>query len=48
MSELDGMRQDYLLNHMEGWQVFISCCDPNTVKGLNQGRIIEVEGGKFH
>ena len=47
MSELDGMRQDYLLNHMEGWQVFISCCDPHTVKGLEKGRIIEVEDGKF-
>lgn len=47
MSELDGMRQDYLLNHMDGWQVFISCCDPYTVKGLDKGRIIEVEGGRF-
>lgn len=47
MSELDGLRQDYLLNHMDGWQVFISCCDPHTVKGLDKGRIIAVEGGKF-
>ena len=46
MSELDGLRQDYLLNHMDGWQVFISCCDPHTVKGLDKGRIFEVEGGK--
>lgn len=48
MSELDGLRQDYLLNHMEGWQVFISCCDPHTVKGLDQGRVIEIEDGKFN
>ncbi|MBQ9901097.1 MAG: DNA replication/repair protein RecF [Clostridia bacterium] len=48
MSELDGLRQDYLLNHMEGWQVFISCCDPHTVKGLDKGRVIEVEDGKFN
>ena len=47
MSELDGLRQDYLLNQMDGWQVFISCCDPYTVKGLDKGRIIEVEGGRF-
>lgn len=47
MSELDSLRQDYLLNHMEGWQVFISCCDPNAVKGLDRGRIISVKGGKF-
>lgn len=47
MSELDGLRQDYLMNHMEGWQVFISCCDPNTVKGLDKGRIINVSNGGF-
>lgn len=47
MSELDGLRQDYLMNHMEGWQVFISCCDPNTVKGLDRGRIITVKSGEF-
>ena len=47
MSELDGLRQDYLLNHMDGWQVFISCCDPHTVNGLDKGRIFEVEGGRF-
>ena len=45
MSELDHLRQDYLMNHMEGWQVFISCCDPNTVKGLEKGSVIEVKGG---
>lgn len=48
MSELDGLRQDYLMNHMEGWQVFISCCDPNTVKGLDCGKIITVKGGEFN
>ena len=47
MSELDSMRQDYLLNHMNSWQVFISCCDPHTVRGLDKGRIINVEAGKF-
>ena len=47
MSELDHLRQDYLMNHMEGWQVFISCCDPNTVKGLEKGRVIEVKSGEL-
>ena len=47
MSELDGLRQDYLLNHMDGWQVFISCCDPHTVNGLDKGRIISVEEGRL-
>ena len=47
MSELDALRQDYLLNHMDGWQVLISCCDPHTVKGLDKGRIIGVDGGRI-
>ena len=31
MSELDLTRQDYILNNISGRQVFITCCDPNTV-----------------
>mgnify|MGYP003375385473 CR=1 FL=1 len=40
MSELD-----YLLNHIEGWQVFITCCDPDTVGRLEGGAVFQVEGG---
>ena len=29
LSELDLARQNYLLNKLEGLQVFITCCDPN-------------------
>lgn len=28
MSELDAGRQDYILNHVRGWQVFVTCCEP--------------------
>ncbi len=45
MSELDLSRQDYLLNHIKGWQVFITCCDPNTIKSLNSGKIFKMENG---
>lgn len=45
MSELDLTRQDYLLNHIKGWQVFITCCDPNTIKSLNKGKIFKMENG---
>ena len=45
LSELDGMRRDYLLNHIGGWQVFITCCDPADYKSLGSGRIFEVKGG---
>lgn len=38
MSELDLSRQDYILNHIHGWQVFITCCDPGAVRRLDGGR----------
>lgn len=36
MSELDVTRQDYLLSNIEGWQVLITCCDPEPVKRYGQ------------
>lgn len=45
MSELDLSRQDYLLNHIKGWQVFITCCDPNTIKSLENGKVFKMENG---
>lgn len=46
MSELDISRQDYILNHIKDWQVFITCCDPNTIKNFNNGRAFEIKDGK--
>lgn len=45
MSELDMSRRDYLLNHLEGRQVFITCCDPETVRLMERGRGFLVERG---
>lgn len=45
MSELDETRQNYVLNHINAWQVFISCCDPSNVERLESGKIIRVEKG---
>ena len=45
MSELDLSRQDYLLNHIKGWQVFITCCDPNNIKMLDNGKVFKIENG---
>lgn len=28
MSELDAGRQDYILNHVRGRQIFVTCCEP--------------------
>lgn len=46
MSELDEKRQDYILNHIKDGQVFITCCDKNTVLRLKKGKSIKIEGGK--
>lgn len=45
MSELDEGRQDYILNHIKNWQVFITCCDANTVLRLKQGKTFHIKGG---
>lgn len=48
MSELDGARQDYILNHINGWQVFITCCDPAPIQRLTGGRSFRVEAGRIY
>ena len=47
MSELDADRQDYILNHIRDWQVFITCCEPETVLRLCEGKSFRIEGGKI-
>ncbi len=47
MSELDKSRQDFILNHIKDWQVFITCCDPSNIKGLEKGTVFQMEGGNF-
>lgn len=46
MSELDQSRQDYLLNHLQGRQVFITCCSPETVSLMEAGRRFMVKEGR--
>ena len=41
MSELDAARQAYIVKQLDGWQVFITCCDPTTIWS-------SVEGKRFH
>ncbi|MDE6659445.1 MAG: DNA replication and repair protein RecF, partial [Eubacterium sp.] len=47
MSELDEKRQDYILNHIKDWQVFITCCDKNTILRLKKGKTIHLENGEI-
>ena len=45
MSELDRSRQNYILNHIKDWQVFITCCDPETVENLKSGSCFHIQNG---
>ena len=47
MSELDGGRQRFLLDYLEGWQVFITCCDPSILSRVSTGKIFEVTSGQI-
>lgn len=47
MSELDHSRQEYILNHIKDWQVFITCCDPDPLKALKSGQKIYVKNGEL-
>ncbi len=44
LSELDGNRQDFVLNQITEGQVFITCCEPGRFTKL--GKTIEIEQGK--
>ncbi len=47
MSELDRSRQEYILNRIDGFQVFITCCEPSAVSGLVGGRVFAVKNGEI-
>ncbi len=48
MSELDRTRQEYILNHIEGFQVFVTCCEPTVLRGLAGGKVFHVENGTLN
>lgn len=45
MSELDPSRQQYILNHIRDWQVFITCCEPTPM--MRDGRQFYMRDGKL-
>lgn len=46
MSELDPKRQEYILNHIKGWQVLITACEPDIINRLESGKCVKIEKGK--
>ena len=47
LSELDSVRRDYILHHIEKSQVFITCCNINELSALSNGKAWNTENGKF-
>ena len=47
MSELDSARQEYLLNHLEEYQVFVTCCDPESIRMMKHGAVFRMENGRL-
>ena len=47
MSELDEGRQTFILNYLDNWQVFITCCDPSTLLRSKKGKAFEVIDGRI-
>lgn len=47
LSELDSVRRDFVINHIEKSQVFITCCNINDLSQLNYGKAWTVDNGSF-
>lgn len=47
LSELDFVRRDYVIHHIENSQVFITCCNINDLSSLQNGKAWNTENGTF-
>ena len=47
LSELDFIRRDYIIHHIEKSQVFITCCNINDLSSMSGGKSWNVENGSF-
>ncbi|MBP3922212.1 MAG: DNA replication and repair protein RecF [Ruminiclostridium sp.] len=47
LSELDSNRQQFVLNNIVNSQVFITCCNIDDIKNLDNGKVWRVEKGEF-
>ncbi len=46
LSELDQKRQEFVLNRIDGGQVFISCCENEEISKKTGGKVIMINQGK--
>jgi len=47
LSELDAKRQSFVLNRIQGGQIFITCCEEEKLEGLEGGTAFQIQGGKL-
>ena len=47
LSELDPKRQEFVLNRIDGGQVFITCCEEDRLPQLLGGRVFHVKQGRI-
>ncbi len=47
LSELDPKRQAFVLNRIQGGQVFITCCEEEKLEGLEGGKAFHIKDGKL-
>jgi len=47
LSELDAKRQSFVLNRIQGGQIFITCCEEEKLGGLEGGTAFQIRGGKL-
>lgn len=45
LSELDARRQEFVLNRIQGGQVFITCCEDDKIETLTGGKVFRVQNG---
>ena len=45
LSELDAKRQAFVLNRIQGGQIFITCCEEDKLEGLEGGRAFHIQRG---
>lgn len=47
LSELDSRRQAFVLGHINGGQVFITCCEDEKLEGLGREKVFRIHAGRL-
>lgn len=47
LSELDASRQEFILSHLTGMQIFVTCCDESAVIRHRHGKVFQIRDGRL-